>query len=422
LAITLAGAFAEAEGLGPKERRFAANAARAIMQWLRPIELAVSIACRQTDTKRDRLSPADIAVLRYLALRISIEGAPSEKASEEMQLPGPIAGRTIDDQRMAAIAAKLPRLADLPRPPDPIESLALTESVPTFIARRLSHEWGLARASSVLAALNHVARLDLRVNTLKASRDEVAQMLRREGAAVEPCAMAPHGLVAADRHHVFGAAHQRGLFEVQDEGSQLVALACGARAGDTVLDFCAGAGGKTLALAAEVGAKGKVIAADAKARRLKDLPKRAKRAGASGIIRISGAKPDETLLGKCDAVLVDAPCSGIGSFRREADLRWRMEEKALDELPVRQLAILEDACHWVRPGGRLVYSTCTPLRAENEAVVEAFLARHSDFAPGDFRPALGDAIAEATLDGTTMRIWPDRHGGGAFAAVLLDRH
>ncbi len=182
----------------------------------------------------------------------------------------------------------------------------------------------------------------------------------------------------------------------------------------------AGSGGKALALSAHVGRSGRVVACDANLKRLSELPARARPAGAGRIIEVAAAPPG-SLEARADAVLVDAPCSGIGSLRREVDLRWRLAENDLDRFPERQLAILAEASRLVRPGGRLVYATCSPLRAEGEAVVERFLKGAPAFAPGDLRRGLPACAHPALESDWALRTWPERDGGGAFFAALLVR-
>jgi 16S rRNA (cytosine967-C5)-methyltransferase len=168
-------------------------------------------------------------------------------------------------------------------PPDPVRALALRRSVPDFLARRLAGELGLPRADRLLGTLNEPPRLDLRANRLRTGRGELASQLAAEGVATSPCALSPDGLIAADRAHLFGRAHAQGLFEVQDEGSQLIALATGASAGEIVIDFCAGSGGKALALALAglVGPGGRVVACDPAGHRLARVRSRARRADAA---------------------------------------------------------------------------------------------------------------------------------------------
>ncbi len=243
----------------------------------------------------------------------------------------------------------------------------------------------------------------LRVNRSRASRDALASRLLAEGIETRPTRLAPDGLeVLSPRPHLLALpAFREGLLEVQDEGSQLLGEALGALPGETVLDLCAGAGGKTLQLAAAVGPGGRVHACDPDEARLDRLRTRAARAGAAVTIHGPGPPPD-LLAGR---VLVDAPCSELGALRRGPDLRFRIDPASFTALPALQLGILERAAAHVRPGGRLVYATCTLRREENEGVALAFEERRADF----------------TRSGSFLRLWPHRHGTDGFFAAAWTR-
>lgn len=419
LAAALAEAMRAEKDLGPRERRAAARASRAVFRELRRIDLALAQATNAAGLKNRNLLAEDKSLLRYLALRIAVEREPALRVLTELKLPGPRRPRAISDELLAKIASLLPSVDELPAPPDPVRALAQRRSVPDFLAAKLVEEQGLDRADAILAALNEEPRLDLRANRLLTDRDRLASRLAKEGVQIAKSELAADGLVALDRTGLFGAAHAAGLFEVQDEGSQILSLLCGAKAGETALDYCAGSGGKTLALAADVGPTGRVVAWDAVAKRLAELPRRAQRAKAGRIIEVAeGGLADDLL---ADVVLVDAPCSGVGGMRREADLRWRIKVETLEKLPVEQAQILAQASTHVRPGGRLVYATCSPFRAEDEAVIEGFLAAHPDFRLADPAETLGPELAKSVVENGMVRLWPDRHGTGAFFAALLLR-
>lgn len=420
LALSLSEAFAAEGKLGPGERRAAARASRGILRMLRPIELALGIAAERAGVKLKKIAPHDRTLLRYLALRVVIEGEAPARSLAELALPGPRRPRAIDDRTLAAIATALPTLDVLPLPPDPIAAVAARRSVPDFIAQRLAADLGVERADAVLAALNEDARFDLRANRLLATREEVASRLAAESVQTRPCPYARDGLIADDRAGLFGKTHAAGLFEVQDEGAQLLVNLCGAQPGETAIDLCAGSGGKTLALAADVAPDGEVIACDAIEGRLRDMPARLRRARARKLVTIAGVDPDPALKGRADVVLADVPCSGLGSLRRETDLRWRLKRESLETLPALQLEILERAASFVRKGGRLVYATCSPLRLENEEVVAAFLERHPAFRLENPATTLG-AAAQQVTEGGFLRTWPDRHGTGGFFGALLVR-
>jgi 16S rRNA (cytosine967-C5)-methyltransferase len=278
---------------------------------------------------------------------------------------------------------------------------------------------------TLMASLNRPATLDLRVNTLRMSREAVQAQLTADGIAAEPTPYSPLGLrlkgkPALNRYPLF----LDGVIEVQDEGSQLLALLTGARRGEMVCDFCAGAGGKTLALGALMHNSGRLYAFDIAEKRLANLKPRLARSGLSNVQPQLLAHERDTkvkrLAGKLDRVLVDAPCSGLGTLRRNPDLKWRQTPQSVSELTAKQSAILASAASLVKPGGRLLYATCSLLADENEAIVEAFLASHADFHLLPAKDAL--AAAGIPLDmGDTLRLDPLHHGTDGFFAAILER-
>jgi len=306
--------------------------------------------------------------------------------------------------------ASLPA-GSLPPPAAPPLALADRFSLPDWLADEVRRAAG-DEAEALADALDRPGPVFLRANLLRTSRDELAARLRGEGVATRPGALARGCLeVTSPRPNVLGlAAHRAGLFEVQDEGSQLLGEAVGALAGESLLDACAGAGGKTLLLAAAVGAAGRVHTADPDAERLARLRRRAARAGAAGIVAVHGAEAPEGLV--VDRVLVDAPCSELGALRRGPDLRWRIDPGAFAPLPALQLAILTRAARHLRPGGSLVYATCTFRREEDEDVALALEVEHPELAR--VAPA---APAEVLTPDGFLRTWPHRHGTDAFFAA-----
>ena len=257
---------------------------------------------------------------------------------------------------------------------------------------------------------------------MKTTREALATALAAEGARVEPTRHSQNGLTFTSRANVFAlAAFKQGLFEVQDEGSQLVAEACNARPGQIVVDACAGVGGKSLALAAAMQNKGRLVACDRDGRRLDELRLRSRRAGVhnweartvpEGSI---GERRLDDLRGTADAVLVDAPCSGLGALRRNPDARWRLTPEEVQTFPPRQREILARYSDLVRAGGLLVYATCSVNRAENEDVRAAFLAAHPGFAPVPVAELLGAARAkDLGAREHELQLLPDRHGTDGF--------
>ncbi len=341
-------------------------------------------------------------------LRHALGGAPGSPRLLLALLLRDLAGR--DD---AAELAGLPPGGWPPAVPPPV-ALADRASLPDWLAGELVLAAG-GEAEALADALNLPGPVALRANRLRGDRGGLAEALARQGVGTRPSALAPDGLViTSPRANVRGLeAWRDGRCEVQDEGSQLLALALGARRGERVLDRCAGAGGKALALAAAVGPEGRVLACDADEERLRRLEERAGRAGAAAIVEVLGAAPPSPL--EVDGALVDAPCSELGPLRRGPDQRWRVDPGRFAALPPLQLALLRDAARCVRPGGRLVYATCTFRREENEAVALAFEAAE----PG-WRRAAPAAPDQVLGPDRFLRTFPHRHGtDGFFAAAWV---
>ena len=286
----------------------------------------------------------------------------------------------------------------------------------------------------LVESFNKGAGLDLRVNTFKAKRADVQKELAALGIKAVPTPYSPWGLRIAGKPALNKMeAFKRGDFEVQDEGSQLLAMLLDAKRGEMVVDFCAGAGGKTLAIGATMRSTGRLYAFDTSAGRLDAFKSRLARSGLSNVHPAAIAhERDERvkrLSGKIDRVLVDAPCTGIGTLRRNPDLKWRQNQQAVDEMTVKQTAILQSAARLVKPGGRLVYATCSVLPQENEAIALAFSEANPDFVPLD----VGEVLVGLKVDNAAslcsggdnqqrfLRLWPHRHQTDGFFAAVWQR-
>ncbi|PUE58874.1 SAM-dependent methyltransferase [Limnohabitans curvus] len=278
--------------------------------------------------------------------------------------------------------------------------------------------------------LNGGAPLDLRVNTFTDKRADVQHELKLAGIKAVDTPFSPWGLRIEGKPALSGLdAFSRGAIEVQDEGSQLLALLLDAKRGEMVVDFCAGAGGKTLAIGASMRSTGRLYAFDTSGHRLESLKPRLARSKLSNVHPSAIAhERDERvkrLSGKIDRVLVDAPCSGLGTLRRNPDLKWRQSPKAVQELTNKQTSILASAARLVKSGGRLVYATCSVLPEENEAIAQAFSAAHPNFVPLSAADTLtelkvANAASLCTTDGLYLRLWPHLHAtDGFFAAVWV---
>lgn len=303
--------------------------------------------------------------------------------------------------------------------------LAVQADLPDWLVERLTLQMPETDILALGRALQQPAPLDLRVNTLRADRDTVLRRLAEtgiEGAATPYSSLGIRvkGKPALNRHPLF----LDGSIEVQDEGSQLLGFLVAPRRHELIVDFCAGAGGKTLMLGAMMQSQGRIYAFDVSEKRLARMKPRLKRSGLSNLhpqlIQSENDARVKRLAGKIDRVLVDAPCSGLGTLRRNPDLKWRQSPQAVAELKVKQAAILDSAARLLKPGGRLVYATCSLLAEENQDIVAAFLASHPQFAPLD----CGDILKQhhiALETGTYLQLWPQIHGTDGFFAAALER-
>ncbi|HEX4523424.1 MAG TPA: RsmB/NOP family class I SAM-dependent RNA methyltransferase [Casimicrobiaceae bacterium] len=307
----------------------------------------------------------------------------------------------------------------------PVLSPAESAELPEWLWDKLSAALPASERDALTRSWLMTAPLDLRVNTMKITRDQAQAQLESSGIESEPTPYSPLGLrvggkPALQSHPLFTS----GAIEVQDEGSQLLGLLVAPRRTDMVVDFCAGAGGKTMLLGALMRSQGRLYAFDVSRARLARFKPRLARSGLSNVQPTLIENERDThikrLAGKIDRVLVDAPCSGFGTLRRNPDLKWRQAADAIPELAIKQARILAAAATLVKPGGRLVYATCSVLPDENEAIVEAFVGAHPEF-------ALGDAAAElrragVALDtGRTLKLSTPRHGCDGFFAAVLER-
>ena len=304
------------------------------------------------------------------------------------------------------------------------ESPAVTLGVRHSFQDWMTEEW-LTRwpseAEELLAALNRPGVVTLRVNLLKTDRTECRRRLANEGIEAFEPAFPETALVVAKRFNQnASAAFKEGWYEVQDAGSQAVSIACAPGEGGTVVDGCAGAGGKTLHLAALMKGRGRIVAVDTDEARLRELSVRAKRAGVTiATTVLAGKFAADGLARKADVVLVDAPCSGSGTIRRNPSLKWSVREEDLERLSVRQLELLRKYAPLVKPGGRLVYSTCSLFRAENEAVVEKFLAGDPTFRGADASAGIPWEVQRS--EHGSILILPHRHPADGFFVAVLER-
>ena len=304
-------------------------------------------------------------------------------------------------------------------------SPSVRAELPDWVWERLSPAMSEAELLALGLALQEPAPLDLRVNTHRSDREAVLRGLRESGIEARPTPHSPIGIrvsgrPALNRHPLF----LEGAIEVQDEGSQLIGFLLAPRRHDLVVDFCAGAGGKSLMLGAMMNSQGRVYAFDVSPGRLSRLKPRLKRSGLSNLhpylLRNEHDTKVKRLAGKIDRVLVDAPCSGLGTLRRNPDLKWRQSPASVAEMRPKQAAILRAAATLVKPGGRMVYATCSLLSEENEDIVAAFRAEHPEFNV----VSAAEALPIPTIGDTThksLRLWPHIHGTDGFFGTIFER-
>ncbi len=399
--------FRKESWIGAHERRFLGEMLYGLVRHLRRIDAALE---RGTRGKGKR-APRDLErVLALLVLERLVEPGQAQRLESDR-----------DWNQVATIDEAIAGERDL------ATRLGLAASFPEWLARRLVADWG-ERAEPLALALNQRAPMTVRVNLLISNSDTLAAELARDhNIASHPGAHADTALILDTRLNLFGTpAFKRGAMEAQDEGSQLLADLAISNVGNAkplVVDLCAGAGGKTLAIAARLGNRGRIIATDVDSAKLEELRKRARRATVSNARAVTlpgGGWPAEldSIIGKADVVLVDAPCSGLGSLRRNPEARWRLREPDLADFAKRQHTILHDAARLIAPGGRLVYATCTLLRVENQDVVSAVLAARPELSRAPLASVMGERAATYDRDGDFVTA-PDSHGtDGFFAAVL----
>lgn len=360
-----------------------------------PRGLVIAFLLRVDDWTMEQLTAA-FAGIQY---------GPEPMTPDEARIAESLAGGAIDDGAQ----------------PQPVRL-----NLPDWLAPLLAESFG-SEFEAEAVALAGEAAVDLRVNTLKATRALAMEALAADGLDAQTTPYAPDGLRLDRRAQLTAArAWRDGLVEVQDEGSQLVALLTDARPGQSVVDFCAGAGGKALALAAAMENRGRIVACDLSESRLRRLRPRLRRAGVDIIEAQVLAEADDPWVaaseGGFERVLVDAPCSGTGAWRRRPETKWQLTSATLDALCALQDRILDSAARLVAPSGRLIYATCSVLRLENQARVETFLARHPDFSAVAADGLMPEQCRDPALfDAGNLYLTPYRHGTDGFFAAVFER-
>ncbi len=410
----LAEALREADGLGGQERRFAALTVRELSRHQRLLDLAARLLGHPMGKVG---LTEDQAVVRYALWRRIFCGEGWTRIGPEVRLPGPVRPRTIKDDLLREVVEK--PLPEAPLPDSRAEWLAVRYSFPTWFVQRLAQVYPEDVLAGLLASLDEEPALHFRVRP-PGTRDAVLAALEEEGVAAEPVAAAPDAVRVVDAsHRIFETKVMKsGKLQVQDVGSQLISELCrpagGSLAGLTVADVCAGAGGKTLALADFVGPTGKVLAGDRSRRRLAEARERVRHLSLRQV-----AFPHPLPLSEADVLLIDAPCSGTGSLAREPDQKWKLTAQEISKYQATQSELLEEVARQAKPGTLVVYATCSVMPEEDEAVVEGFLAKHPDFTLEPVGDVLGAERAALAAQGPYLKALPPRVPGGGFFAARL---
>jgi 16S rRNA (cytosine967-C5)-methyltransferase len=404
--------------LGSNDRRFIAEHAYGFLRHLSRLQYAVRRAMHDFD---GTLLEDDAYYLMLFVL-LQPEYMDSKLLLEALK------SKLADEKLIAFLPKLVPRLKnDIVYPEGFAERLSVQYSFPEWMIRRFIAERGEDETERLCAGLNAPAPLTLRVNTLKTTVEACLSKLLEAGIKAETTAISPVGLKVFKRLNIFSLdIFRQGWFEVQDEGSQILPLFIDPKPNVKLLDACAGAGGKTLEFSALMKNRGEIIAADVNRYRLEELKKRLKRAGADNI-RIRAVENltdlEKDYAEYFDIVFVDAPCSGLGTIRRNPGMKWKVTEQTVNEVSEKQQAILRSVSHLLKPGGVLAYATCTVLRQENESQIETFLAAEKDFSPF-LKPQTSGNLKEIHQkeDGAFSFLPCEHDTDGFFCSLLTKAH
>jgi 16S rRNA (cytosine967-C5)-methyltransferase len=423
-------AFARGGLHDDRDRALAAEIASGVQRWRAALDhLIVEFSTRAID----RLDPEIVEILRLSAYQLlHLTRVPAAAVVDDaVDLTRRAGKRSASGFVNAVLRTISRRRASLPLPPRPsdpadrdaaLNYFSVTLSHPRWLAARWYERLGLDAAEAWMQFNNTPGSVTLRANRLQLTRDALIERLAADEIQVHPTTYAPDGVVVDEGYPLRGSGQEQGWFVVQDEASQLVTLLAGDRPLPRVLDTCASPGGKTTAIAALMEGRGLLVACDVRDRRV-DLLRRTVAASGAGNVRIVQADLLEPLPFRSafDCVLVDAPCSGLGTLRRDPDIRWRRRESDLPPLAAAELTMLQHAAEQVAPGGRLVYATCSSEPEENEDIADAFLAT----TPGFTALHAGQAtarLAEALIDHRGhLRTQPHLHGLEAFFGAVFER-
>jgi 16S rRNA (cytosine967-C5)-methyltransferase len=408
--------------LGSHDRRFIAETTYGVLRNLRKCEFMLAAAVREREEVLSEEDRVLLLVAAYLSLQGKMLDASKEAVSSKLK-----------NSDLREIAGKIiytfMQPTDLSAESGP-SRIGIEYSFPDWMVNKFIELYGENETEKICASLNEQAPITLRVNTLKTTIEQCRADLDKQGVATTRTPLSPFGLNLTKRINVFSLPVFRdGWFEVQDEGSQLLPLLIDPKPNIKLLDVCAGAGGKTLEFAALMKNRGEIFATDINLFRLEELRKRLKRAGAQNVrvIDIQAVEDlEERYAGFFDIVFVDAPCSGLGTVRRNPGMKWMVTEQTVDEVSEKQKAILHSSAALVKPGGRLVYATCTLLRQENEEVIENLLKQHLEFNLVDINELLQKCpplVQNKTRVSTNsfLKLIPHIDGTDGFFCAVMER-
>ena len=423
-------AFARNSLRDDRDRALAAEIASGVQRWRAALDhLIVQFSKRDIS----RLDPEVVEILRLSAYQLlHLTRVPASAVVDDaVNLTGRAGKRSASGFVNAVLRTISRRRESLPLPARPanpsdreavLDYFSITLSHPRWLAARWLDRFGFEAAEAWQSFNNSPASLTLRANRLRTTPQELTARLAEDAVKVHPATYAPDGLIVDEGYPLRGAGLDQGWFVVQDEASQLVPLLAGEQVAASVLDTCASPGGKTTALSAAMGGKGLLVACDVRERRVDLLRRTVAAAGASNvrIVQADLLKP-LPFASTFDCVLVDAPCSGLGTLRRDPDIRWRRREGDLVTFAAAELTMVQQAAERVAPGGRLIYATCSSEPEENEGVADAFLATTPAFEPVSARgahPLLADALIDTRGH---LRTEPHQHGLEAFFGAVFER-
>jgi 16S rRNA (cytosine967-C5)-methyltransferase len=400
--------------LGSHDRKFIAESIYGTLRHMRRCELILQ---RSIGNDAQTLKTEDGLLLLVVTYLVAIE----KRTLVAADIVPMLSSKQVKDRAIEFLAGML---REIPVPSgDTVERLGIQYSYPEWIVRRVLQQYGSEEAEQILGSLNEPAPLTLRVNLLKTTVDQCTTDLKGQGIEATVTKFSPVGLQLNKRVNVFSlGTFQDGHFEVQDEGSQILPLLIDPKPTAKVLDACAGAGGKSLGFAALMKNRGEIYASDTNGYRLKELKKRSRRAGAFNIRPVEVheiAELADKYSGYFDVVFVDAPCSGLGTIRRNPGMKWTVTEETVRQVAEKQRSILAQSAPVVKPGGRLIYATCTLLREENEDVVNEFLEKYPMFSLKVPERTLAETGLENARAGNFIKLLPHIHGTDGFFCAMM---